>query len=502
MCAVFKNPDIIFVVSHANTDSMYMPFYYLYLAGYLEKHGFNVEIFNGCADSAEKYSQMVVDEIRLKQPRFVGLAVFVTDYAGVAALAKEIKKHTGIPILVGNAHPSIAPEDFCYDGSPFDIVVRGEGELTVRQILAEHKSADDLVNIRGIAYLNKDGGVTVTGKRELMDLSECGLPAYHKIDLRRYQRPVKFIIRRLATVGAVIYTGRGCPYNCSFCASNSVWKANERVSGRPLVRKRPMAHIMEDLRILQDVYGFDFFYILDDTFGIKEDDITAFCSAYRESGLTMLWGAETRVNCINNERIVKILKEAGCIQLDFGVETGSPKLLKGINKVTTVEQTVRAFDLCKRQGLRTFANILLNLPGEDEEDLQLTRRLLGVIKPTFTSVGVTQPYPGTDIYKRLGKTIRKEDYANLNRLFPPEEYRLSRHKLNLERLLFSWFLKYGIIAPVEKSLFRADKKYWLKILKSKKRWEYLFFLIKDICFTFLHYIAFFRFYLKPSRGGQ
>ena len=170
-----------------------------------------------------------------------------------------------------------------------------------------------------------------------MDMSECGIPAYHKIDMHWYQRPTKFIIRRLMTVGAVIYTGRGCPFTCSFCASNSVWKANDLSTDMPLVRKRPMAQIMEELRMLHDLYDFDFFYILDDTFGIKKDYISLFCNACRNSGLTMLWAAETRVNCILNEQIVKLLKNSGCVQLDFGVESGSPKLLKNINKMTTIE---------------------------------------------------------------------------------------------------------------------------------------------------------------------
>ena len=409
----------------------------------------------------------------------------------------EIKRHTDATILVGNAHPSIAPGDFLYESSPFDIVVRGEGELTVRQILEGYQKSDDLSHIRGIAYF-KDGAVSITRNRELMALSECGMPAYHKIDMRWYQRPTKFIIRRLMTVGAGIYTGRGCPFNCSFCASNSVWKANDRSMGNPLVRKRPMVQIMEELRILQNRYGFDFFYILDDTFGIREDDITFFCNAYRECGLTMLWAAETRVNCIHNEQIVKLLKDSGCVQLDFGVESGSPKLLKNINKATTIEQAICAFELCKRYGIRTFANILLNLPGEEEEDLQLTHRLLNTIKPTYTSVGVTQPYPGTDIYSRMGKTICKREYAKLNRLSPPEEYRLSNHKYNLKRLLFSWFLKYSIITPIEKSFFKADNRYWSKILESENRWAYMLYLIKDIVIVFLQYIAFFRFYLKPS----
>ncbi len=496
--AMTRNTDLLLVVSSANARSVYMPFYFLYLAGYLEKHGFNVEIVNPHKKQVRDNIRYILDEIEAKKPRFIGLASFVTDFNLVEDLAGEIKKHSSATLLVGNAHPSVAPQDFLYEGSPFDIVVRGEGELTVRQLLEEYRQGQDPGNIPGIAYF-KDGVVRITRNRELMDLAECGMPAYHKIDLRWYRQPTKFIIRRLATVGAVIYTGRGCPFNCSFCASNTVWKANERTPDNPLVRKRPLSMVMDELRMLQETYGFDFFYILDDTFGIKEDDITAFCKAYKESGLAMLWAAETRVNCIKNEAIVKLLRDSGCIQLDFGVETGSPKLLKVINKATAVEQTVRAFELCRKQGIRTFANILLNLPTEDEDDLALTHKLLGTIRPTYTSVGITQPYPGTDIYKRLKKPIPKEEYAKLDRIFPTEEYRFSNHKFNLERLLFSWLRKYGIITPFEKSLFRAGVKYWKKVFGSARRWSYVGYLVKEVILTPLYYLNFFRLYLMTRR---
>ena len=104
-----------------------MPFYYLYLAGYLEKYGFNVQILNYHIKNTNKYFMKVVGEIISRQPRFVGLAAFVTDYDVVVELAMEIKRHTDATILVGNAHPSVVPGDFLYEGSPFDIFVRGEG---------------------------------------------------------------------------------------------------------------------------------------------------------------------------------------------------------------------------------------------------------------------------------------------------------------------------------------------------------------------------------------
>ena len=493
-----ENTDILFVVSPANARSYYMPFYFLYLAGYLEKYGFSVEIVNPNRKHAQDNIREILDKIRAKNPRFIGLAAFVTDFNIIETLAAEIKKLSSAFLLVGNAHPSVAPEDFLYENSPFDIVVRGEGELTVRQILSEYGKSVDLSNIPGIAYF-ENGVIKITRNRELMDLAECGIPAYHKIDMSWYQKPTKFVIRRLATSAAVIYTGRGCPFHCSFCASNTVWSANDRKLGAPLVRKRPLTQVMEELRLLQDKYGFDFFYILDDTFGIKEDDISSFCKVYKESGLTMLWAAETRVNCIKNEAIVKMLKESGCIQLDFGVETGSPKLLKVIHKGTTVEQTIKAFSLCRKYGIRTFANILLNLPAEDEEDLALTRKLLGRIKPTYTSVGITQPYPGTDIYKMLDKPIFKQDYGELDRIFPLEKYRFSKHKYNLKRLLFFWQLKYGAVTPFEKSLYRADRYYWAKILRSKRKWAYLRYLLKELIVTPLHCVYRFRSFVAGQR---
>jgi radical SAM superfamily enzyme YgiQ (UPF0313 family) len=492
-----EKTDIVFVASPTNARSVYMPFYYLYLAGYPEKHGFSVEILDPHHKSYEDNTTEILAWISARKPRFVGLAAFVTDFDAVTALASEIKKHSTAIILAGNAHPSIAPEDFLYKDSPFDIVVRGEGEKTVKLLLESYNKDADNSGIPGIAYYEA-GAVKITRNRELMDLAECGMPAYHKIDMTWYQKPTKHVIRRIAAVAAVIYTGRGCPFKCSFCAANSVWQANDTAPGAPIVRKRPLPQVIEELRMLQDVYGFDFFYILDDTFGIRENDISDFCRAYRDSGLKMLWAAETRVNCIKNDEIVKLLKDSGCIQLDFGVETGSPRLLKLINKTTTVEQTKHAFALCRKYGLRTFANVLLNLPTEKEEDLALTEKLLGEIKPTYISVGVTQPYPGTDICKQLDRPVSKNDYTKLSRLLPTEEYRLSSHKLDLKKLLFRWFGKYGIAAPFERSLFKADERYWRKIFGSEHRLAYAYYLLKDVLLSPLHYLVHLKLYLLDN----
>lgn len=473
--------DILFVCSPSNALEPYMPLYFLYLAGYLERNGFKVGIVDPHQKNIRQNVKIILHEIKEKRPRYVGLAAFVTDYDVIVDLAKEIKKETGSKIIVGNAHASIEPRDFLYKNSPFDLVVRGEGELTLRQVLEEYDENMDNSNIKGIAFL-RDGSIKINDNREFMDLNECGMPAYHMIDMKWYAKPTKLIIRRLIASAAVIYTSRGCPYNCVFCASNTVWNSMcKSETGQAKTRKRPLSHVMEDLHILQDKYHFEFFYIIDDTFGMTEQEIIEFCDAYAKSGLKMLWAAETRVNCIKNESIVRMMKAAGCLQLDFGVETGSSKLLEIVDKKITIQQTVNAFNLCKKGGIRTFANMLINLPEETEEDLALSHRLLAQIKPTYISVGVTQPYPGTVLYdKYLKAPISKEEYCKLSRLIPPEEFRVSRHTINLNILLKKWQKRYGINTPLETNIFKADLRYWAAILRSTKKPAYFLCFIVEL----------------------
>jgi len=487
--------DIMFVVSPANAHSIHMPFYYLYLSGYLDKHGIISEILDPHENTIEENITIIIEQIKKRRPRFVGLASFVTDYHVVKSLAELIKKHSDATVVVGNAHPSVCPQDFIYDNSPFDIVVLGEGELTLKQVIEEYNANMDNSNINGICY-KEEGIFKKNAKREFMDMSNCGFPAYHKLNMKWYSRPTKWYIRNLATTScAGIYTGRGCPFNCGFCASNVVWQANDK-SNAAVIRRRPVEAVIEELSILRHQYHFDFFYIHDDTFGIKENDIFEFCEAYQKSGLKMLWGTESRVNCIQKKEVVTTLKAAGCVQLDFGVETGSPKLLKIANKGINVEQTITAFELCKAQGIRTFANILLNLPEENTEDLTLSHSLIVRIKPTYVSVGVTQPYPGTDFCVKYFKPIAAEDYNLFNCVDPEEKYRMAEHQIDLAQLLLSWQLRYNAFSFLEKALFMSDFKYWKLILSSMQKWSFAVYCLKDQILMPLRRLKYWLLYVK------
>lgn len=478
--------DILLVVSPTNARSPHMPFYYLYLAGYIEELGYTVKIADPKMKSMQENLELIYEEIKSSKPRFIGLAAFVTDFAVICDMAKSIKGMSDAVILVGNAHPSVNPEDFIHPGSDFDIAVRGEGEETLEDILRNYKTPKDLHDIKGIAFL-EDGKIVNTPVRKFLDGEKWGKPAYHLLDMEFYAKPSKYLIRTLHTSCAIIYTARGCPFKCGFCAANAVWDANDQ-KGTPVVRNRPLETVMDELRVLQDKYHFDFFYILDDTFGLRERDVRAFCAAYKESGLKMLWAAETRVACVKNKEILETLLDAGCIQLDFGVETGSPELLKTINKKISVEQIKNAFALCRETGMRSFANMLINLPGETEEDLRVTEELLDEIRPNYTSIGVTQPYPGTPFYTLAGFNIPKEQYNKLDREVPPEELRMAKHNLILRKKLFEWQFKYGVYSLFPHSTYWPNLRFWKQIFRSRRLKQYLRYHIRTLVVSFIIYL--------------
>ena len=469
------NPDIVFVVSHANLFSEYMPFYYLYLSAFLEHHGFATEIFNERIRDNDAYSEAAVSFIQQKASRFVALASFATDKREVTRLAELIKSQTNAKILVGNAQPSVSPEEYVFPGSPFDIAILGEGEQTLYEIL----EGNALEDIDGVAYL-ADGVCKKTPKRKVIDLAILPIPAYHKIDMTLYTKPTKYLIRRVPASCAVIFIHRGCPFHCSFCAANSVWNAND-CGNNGCVRKRKIESVIEELTLLENKYGFDFFYIMDDTFGLSAVDIIEFCDAYQNSGLTMLWAVDARVNsaCFKDECLLEMMKRAGCIQIDMGVESGSQDVLDRIQKGITTAQIRHAFSLCHKHGIRCLANILINLPGETIADIEETDALLGRIRPTWVSIGATQPYPGTDCNRELGFPS-KEDYSDMSRLTPLEKYRMASHHISLEKLLLGMQIKHGVFPVVETSIFYTDNRYWKKIIGSRHILAYLKCFIWDM----------------------
>jgi len=482
-----QNCDIAFIIRPSQFGE-FLPFSEMALTAYLKQQGFKAKIINAspwikkpitAQDSLfEDYLNYVINEITCLKPRFVGMGTFTSDYDFIIQASQRIKECCNIKILIGNVHASVKPDDFIFKDSPVDIVVIGEGELTIEEIIkAPEWDTHFLRNVRGISFYDPINDTTViTEKRDLIqDISILPMPSYQDIDMNYYLQPSKRIIGYAYYVVVPVYTGRGCPFRCRFCASSNVW-------GQHSVRAVSVDNIIKEIKYLIDQYQVDAVYLLDDTFTVNKTRVLDFCQKIKP--INIVWAAQTRVNLINEE-MIKAMKDAGCVQLTFGVETGSPKLLKLMQKDITVEQVREAFTLCKKYKMRTFANMMFNLPEEDEEDVRLSCELFREIDPDDFGVGLTVAYPGTEIYEDyFPEKLKKEEYYLLAeaRGYGKGRFRLCKHNLDLEELLVDFRMSLKVQRHIFPLFIRilADPNYWKMVIKSKHHNAYLPAIAKDL----------------------
>lgn len=443
-----KPCDICLVTLPGNWSSGQIPYYYLVLAAYLESRNFRAEILDfaprakqfgrrnlferfsrGQDFQKELYFARVLEDLQALKPKFIGISIFTLDYFLGMELAAYIKQRYDCQIVMGNVHASLFPEDCIFPGSPVDFAVIGEGEETLTELLEAANKSGNFENIAGLCFL-KEGKFFKTASRQAMNIAELPLIPFEKINMDYYLKPRQILIRDLVISGVDFFTGRGCPFFCDFCAANSIFQAQGVKKG---VRYQSLDNVFANVDVLVKKYRIDGFYILDDTFTVSEERVIEFCRRIKPYGI--VWGADTRANLIN-QKMLKIMKTSGCIQLDFGVESGSPEMLKKVSKGITIEQTISAFKMCEEAGIRTLANILINLPGEEESHIKETEDLLKIIKPDVINVSVLKPYPATPIFEENIKMDHVEYIEALKKFLGGDlsVFKLCRHEMDLRKV--------------------------------------------------------------------
>jgi magnesium-protoporphyrin IX monomethyl ester (oxidative) cyclase len=322
-----------------------------------------------------------------------------------------------------------------------------------------------LEEISGLIFRKGKDIVHTAPQSVVPDLENMPLHPYHKLDMNFYLQPQQFLVRPIYLSGVHIFTARGCPYGCSFCAN----------SGKK-VRFRPLDSVIGELRYLKETYNIDGFYIHDDTFTIKSDRVIDFCEKLMALNYRFLWGMEGRVNQFPDS-VFRVLKKSGCIQIDFGVESGSQESLNRMKKGITVKDTETVFSRCRAEKIRTYANMLINTPDETEEDVRKTVALMEKIKATVYGICVTTPYPGTEIYDRYVRPPLSVDeyqlYSN-NKTYTSivdPRFRLAAHALSIEEL--SERLGKRFMLSRTWQIMSLQPLYLRALFRSKRRVQYL-----------------------------
>ena len=329
--------------------------------------------FNGAVfDSFEKLlKRLPVD--------FVGISAMTGGFNNAVKLANIAKKH-GIFVAMGGFHPTSMFDDVLNLGC-VDVVVIGEGEETFRELVIHGPSKE----VRGLAYM-ADGGIVFTGHRSVIDdVDSIAFPM-------RSLRPRRFGEKGSEYSIDTIYTSRGCPWSCSFCANDQMHKK---------WRGRSPENVVEELALLHDSKQKKHIKIWDANFLTNIKRAEKICDLLIERGLTNFkLGSESRIkDIIRAERILGKLSKIGLSLIGLGIESPNAKTLELMNKKNTLEDVGKAIELCKKYGIGTEGYFIIGHHSETVEDTlaypEYSKRI-GLKKSLFM---VMTPYPGTEIFR-------------------------------------------------------------------------------------------------------
>jgi anaerobic magnesium-protoporphyrin IX monomethyl ester cyclase len=364
-------------------------------------------------------------EVARLAPDFVAMECSTPSIDHDLLSVRRIKEHRpGTFVALMGSHATYFHRQLLEENPHVDAIIRGEFEITVREVALALKNGTPLTEVGGLTF--RDGGtIQVTPDRPFdMDLDTWPLPARDIVPIERYQT-AQYQGRK----GTFMLSSRGCPYRCTFC----LWPGT--MVGRDFRARKPES-VVDEMELLVKNYGVDDIYFDDDTMTIDRERLLRICRLIQERELKVHWIAMGRVDTVDEELLTE-MRKAGCDNVYLGVESGSPEILKRLKKGIQLSQVEEAFRVARRVGVKTQAFFMMGGPGETKETLRETIDFAVRLDPDNAQFAAAVPYPGTEMYE---ESVRKgylkastwEDYAARDIVLETET--LSRLDLEKARL--------------------------------------------------------------------
>jgi len=370
--------NILFVVPRSlNPKQMYLeyPLGVGVLGTILQNENYNVKIYDGNAEEFEliQYLKQFDDFI----PDVIGFSIITPNYPVAKINIQQLKeKYKNVKIIAGGVHSTLFPDNLLNDG--VNVVVKGEGEQVIVDLVKALLTGNNLTNIDSIVYKDNDKIITNESKNKNIKLSAIPIVDRNLFNLNRY------------THHSMI-TSRGCPYRCNFCCNYSGTILQKGVT----VNKH--TDIIKEMKYLENEFNAKDIFFADDIFLIRKSDILAFCSEYKNANLAVEWIGQMRADTIDEE-IAKAISNAGCKKIYFGVEAGSENILKNSNKGLTKKQLLAGITHAKNAGIRVKTGWIYGLPGTIEEQYKSIDFMIEM-RPHEISIHQLIPFPGTPYYE-------------------------------------------------------------------------------------------------------
>jgi anaerobic magnesium-protoporphyrin IX monomethyl ester cyclase len=380
----------------------FLPLGLAYVAGSLEKAGFQVKVLDNYL--LEKPIEEVKLVLEQNKPEVVGITCGSATYSRCIETAKAVKETLpSCKVVVGGWHPTYEPESMLRH-SEIDYVVMGEGERAMVELtthITEGRTDKPQSDIAGIAYRQK-GQVVKNAQRFISNLDEIPFPARHLLPMHLYARLIEYLdVKPVDNMNIA----RGCPYNCAFCETKQLWGST--------CRGFSPKYVIEEIKHLMMNFGTRGIYFVNDNFTMRKKDTLELCVLIKKEKLDVEWVCDTRVDLVSRE-MIREMKSAGCKTIWFGGESGAQRILDKLNKHVTLQQMEDAFKLCREEGMQTACSFLLGIPGETVAEMNMTFKFARKLDPDWCRFNVFVAVPGSVLYREvMDKKLydRTEDFA-------------------------------------------------------------------------------------------
>lgn len=391
-----------------DTGMPYPPLGTIYAASYVRENHYSVDLFDVGLKEGPNEIQNVIQQ---KRPKYLVLyddgfnyltKMCLTNMREAAFKMIEIAKSKGCQVIVSSSDSTDHFDQYLGKGA--DVVLLGEGEISLLETLQAMDENKPLESIKGIAFKSLQG-VHNNGRREVIrDLDILPQPAWDLINVKEYKAAWTSKIPFALNVA----TTRGCPFKCNWCA--------KPIYGNRYNSRSPQ-RVVDEIALLEKEYGVTNFWMCDDIFGLKPNWVQEFDRLLKKTGLQISFKIQSRADLLLKENSIDALVSSGLKEVWLGAESGSQSILDAMDKGTTIEQIEESTRLLQRKGVRVAFFIQYGYLGETKTDINKTIDLIKRAKPDDIGISVSYPLPGTKFYETVKSEMKeKQNWTDSNDL--------------------------------------------------------------------------------------
>lgn len=359
----------------------------------------NTEIENKNVVVDRYFYHSVANFLLSYNPDIIGFTTLCDSYAQVLNISKLIKFNSpNTCILFGGPQASIVDYQTLKNFDSVDVIVRGEAEETIKDLIDYLMGSMKIDDVSGITYKKNGKPIRTNDRKYIENLDVLPMPAYHLY-------PIKEFVSQ--DIPIPVDVGRGCPYNCKFCSTSIFWRNTWRL-------KTP-SRIVAEIQYLNKNYNVQNFDMIHDAFTVKKEIIRNFCNLLIKMNLNIKWKCGARIDLIDTE-LLELMALSGCNKIFFGIESGSAEMQRTIGKNLKMKfpsDVLKILNETLEKGIVPETSFVFGYPSETENDLKLTLNMIHEIRRIgidITQFHILAPHPGTEFMLKCGENLMFDGY--------------------------------------------------------------------------------------------